>query len=188
MVNNMKYLLVYSLIFLFSCSNINATETSLNEEHDFHTLLSNLLKVNQDKYTYLDQSGKKHPDSLKMFKELERIYIKNIEPDLEGGKFSPKRLKIIMYFSFYSYVNKSSAFQGYLASDLMPIYTDNNKIFLQILKEFPFLIPSNCNRLNAYFGHEGNNEDKKPSFIIANKKLLSQYLSDDQYNLCMRSF
>jgi hypothetical protein len=184
----MKYIITFSLLTLIACSSIHATDKVYNEEHDYHVLLSSLLNVNEDNFTYLDENGIKQPDSLKLFKELERIYSRNIKPDLPNEQFSKEKLKVIMYFSFYAHENNSAAFQEYLAEDLMPIYLNNMISFSEVLKELPFLIDSNCNRLNAYFGHEGKNKDKKNNFIANKIKLLSQNLTNDQNKKCIGNF
>lgn len=181
----MKYTIIIWLVLLSACSNLTTSE-SYHEEYS--TLLSSLLNVNEDVFTYIDERGSKQLDELKKFKELERIYIKNINPDLTNNKLSDERLKIIMFYSFYSFVHKSAVFQEYLAADLMPIYINNADSFLMILNELPFLIQSNCNRLNAYFGFEGKNTDKKSAFIKQNINLFNKYLISDKYELCLSSF
>lgn len=185
MANLMKYTIIIWLLLLTACSNLNASEPSVDE---YSTLLSSLLDINKDKYVYIDANGKKQPDLLKKFKELERIYINNITPDLSNNMFSDRRLKIIMFYSFYSFVNNSAAFQEYLATDLMPIYIKNPDAFLRILKKLPFLIQSNCNRLDAFFGFEGKNIDKKSIFIKLNTNRFKKHLNSDQYALCLSSF
>lgn len=184
----MKHLIVLSVFLLMACSNINASNQAYDEAHDYHILLSSLLSVNENKYTYLDANGEKKPDSLKLFKELERIYSRNIEPDQPNGQTSKKRLKVIMYFSFYAQAKNSGAFQEYLAEDLMPIFLNNMNSFSVIMKELPFLIDSNCNRLNAYFGHEGKNKEKKHDFIKHNAQALTQHLNEDQRTVCLSNF
>jgi len=189
MINIMKNLALYSFIFLLSaCSSINASENTDTRESDFDILLSNLLSVNQHRHTYIDEQGNERPNLLGRFKELERVYIKNIEPDLNNNKFSPKRLKTVMFFSFYADEKESAAFQEYLATDLIPIYTHNQITFIEILKELPFLIPSNCDRLNAFFGFEGKNNNKKQSFIENNQKFFTKYLTNEQAKLCVSKF
>ena len=137
---------------------------------------------------YTGKDGEQHTDSLRLFKEVERIYIKNIEPDLDDEKFSVKRLKMVMYFSFYADVHNSAAIQEYLAADLMPIFENNKETFSGILAELPFLLPSNCERLSAFFGNEGENEGEEVSFIANNKELLSRHLSTDQLAACIGYF
>ncbi|MCP4471177.1 MAG: hypothetical protein GY815_10905, partial [Gammaproteobacteria bacterium] len=164
----MKYTIIIWLILVSACSNLKSEEGHYDE---YSILLSSLLNVNEGVFTYIDEKGNKQPDELKKFKELERIYIKNISPDLTNNKFSNKRLKIIMFYSFYSFEKKSAAFQEYLAADLMPIYISNPDSFLKILNELPFLIKSNCNRLNANFGFEGKNTYNKSNFLKQNTNL-----------------
>lgn len=184
----MKHLIVLSTFLLMACSNINASNQTHSEENDYHNLLSSLLNVNENKYTYFDDNGVKQPDSLKLFKELEWIYSRNIESDQTNGKTSKKRLKIIMYFSFYAQAKNSGAFQEYLAEDLMPIFLNNTDSFSVIMKELPFLIDSNCNRLNAYFGHEGKNKEMKYDFVNHKAQALTQHLNEDQKTVCMSNF
>ena len=184
----MKYLTILTVFTLMVCSNIYATNPAYDEKHDYHLLLSSLLNVNGDKFTYLDENGMRQPDSLKLFKELERIYSRYIESDQTNGKTSNNRLKVIMYFSFYAQAKNSGAFQEYLAEDLMPIFLNNTESFSVIMKELPFLIDSNCNRLNAYFGHEGKNKEKKHDFVNNNAQALTQHLNEEQKTVCMSNF
>jgi len=184
----MKYLITLSLLTLIACSNIHAIDTAHDEKHDYHILMSSLLNVNEDKYTYIDEKGLQRSDSLKLFKELEQIYSRNIEPDLPNGKTSKKKLKVVMYFSFYAQAKNSGAFQEYLAEDLMPIYLNNMNSFSAVMKELPFLIDSNCNRLNAYFGHEGKNKEKKQDFVNNEAQVITQYLNEEQRTLCISNF
>ena len=184
----MKYLFIFCAFLLMASSNINASNQTYSEENDYHTLLSSLLSVNEHKYTYLDANGENKPDSLKLFKELERIYSRNIEPDQPNGQTSEKRLKVIMYFSFYAQTKNSGAFQEYLAEDLMPIFLNNMDSFSATMKDLPFLIDSNCNRLNAYFGHEGKSKEKKHDFVNHNVHALTQHLNEDQRTVCMSNF
>ncbi len=188
MVSTMKNILLILLILVSACSSISASEKHLNEENEYSIILSSLLNINEDKFTYIDENGKKQPDALKKFKELERIYIKNIKPDIANKKLSNKRLKIILFYTFYAYEKKSGAFQENLASDLMPIYIENKDNFLHVLKELPFLTLSTCNRLNAYFGFEGKNTDKKTLFLKQNEVFFKNSLNTYQYKICVDSF
>ena len=188
MVSAMKTKLFVVFILISACSIINGSERYKNEENERSTLLSSLLNLDKEEYTYIDAKGEKQSDSLKAFKELERIYIKNIKPDLPNNKLSVKRLKIIMFYSFYAHEKKSGAFQEYLASDLMPVFIDNTDEFLQILKQLPFLILSNCNRLNASFGFEGKHAINKTKFLKKYKIDFKNNLDHTQYRACIDSF
>ncbi|MCG6969146.1 MAG: hypothetical protein LJE85_05175 [Gammaproteobacteria bacterium] len=150
--------------------------------------MSNLLKINNDKYTYVDSEGVKQPDSLKEFKAMEEIYIAYSKPDLPSKKFSEKHLKVLLFLAFISEVNNNAAFLEYLAGDLMPIYGSNKKLFLDILNEQPFLIPAACDRLNAYFGFEGKNTNNKPDFLQQNVSDIKQELESKHAQLCLDQF
>ncbi|MBV1869550.1 MAG: hypothetical protein KUG76_01480 [Gammaproteobacteria bacterium] len=184
----MKTKLFVVFILISACSIINGSERYKNEENERSTLLSSLLNLDKEEYTYIDAKGEKQSDSLKAFKELERIYIKNIKPDLPNNKLSVKRLKIIMFYSFYAHEKKSGAFQEYLASDLMPVFIDNTDEFLRILKQLPFLTVSNCNRLNASFGFEGKHAINKNKFLKEYEIYFKDNLDLNQYKACIDNF
>lgn len=188
LVKSMKHLIIIGVFLLIACSTINAQEIDKNETSDFFIILSNLLNINHDRHSYIDDNGVKQIDSLKSFKEFERVYSKYIEPDKKDKKFSQKQLKLVMLLAFYADQHNAAAFQEYLASDLVPIYTNNSELFLTILKELPFLVPSVCNRLNAYFGFEGKNAEKKPAFLSKNNIKFEKYLPKNQKLNCLDSF
>ena len=162
--------------------------TEKQEVDDFHTLLSVLLKINQDKFTYVDAQGKTQRDELKVFKEVENIYIRYVASDRPYGKHSEARLKILMLFAFYANNHNSAIFLENLAADLVPIYAINKPAFLRSLNGLPYMIPAVCGRLSAYFGHEGKNAHKKKSFINDNKKLIFSGMTKKNANLCLKEF
>ncbi len=61
----MKYTIIIWLILLTACSNLNASEPRHDE---YSILLSSLLNINEDKYTYIDSKGKNSPIHLKNLK------------------------------------------------------------------------------------------------------------------------
>ena len=188
LVKMMKVLLLLALLLSTACTAGNLKTESSGESAEFHVLLSDLLNINQDKYTYIDASGQRQIDSLRMFKGVERIYIDYIEPDQKNGGFSHEQLKVIMFFSFYAEQKNSAALLEYLAADLMPVYQADPVAFLKALNESPFLIAANCRRLNAYFGFEGKNAGKKPGFVDNARRLMEQYLAVKNRKMCIEQF
>lgn len=185
----MKLLSIFILLAtIISCSNKIHSQQSANDVSDFDTLLASLLDENKQRFTYVDSNGNKKYDELKEFKALESIYIKNSINDENKGNLSERQIKIMMFYSFYSQEKKSAAFLEYLASDLMPIYLNNKVEFLKLLKKLPFLIQANCNRLNAFFGFEGKNLQKKSQFLQENKSLFSKHLNKKQLEVCLSNF
>ena len=184
----MKVWVLVLLLLLSACSSLNVLEPNHNEKQDYYILLSSLLGINENRNSYIDSNGNAQIDHLKSFKELEAIYIRHIKPDKQYGKFSPKRLKIIMLFAFYAEQRNSAAFNEYLASDLVPIYVNNKDLFLQTISELPFLLAANCNRLNAYFGFEGKNNSGKSKFIASNLDWFEKYLTVEQKQQCLAQF
>ncbi len=183
----MNKLIFRFLVLLIGCSTLNATELVDIEKDDFHVILSSLLGVNKDRHSYTDGRSKSHANELMLFKELEEIYIQYIEPQ-DNGVYTEKQLKIIMLFSFYAVNKNSGAFNEYLATDLMPIFLDNQSTFLAHMRELPFLIPSVCDRLSAYFGFENKDQFGKEVFIEKIKFQMHAILTDKQARSCLIEF
>lgn len=166
---------------------MSTSDPNKNEKDDYYAIFSSLLGINENRFTYSDHEGKSHSDQLKLFKELEGIYIRHIEPQ-EDETYSREKAKVIMFFAFYAKNRGSGAFSEYLASDLNPAYSKNRVIFLELMSELPFLIPSVCDRLNAFFGFEGKNISGKKGFIRDNKTLFEIHLSKSQAETCLAQF
>lgn len=92
------------------------------EKEDYYTLFSALLRINGDRFTYTDENGVKHNDSLKSFKALEAAYIRAIEPQ-QDSRHSLEQIKVIMLFAFYGVNRESAAINEYLAADLLTVYS-----------------------------------------------------------------
>jgi hypothetical protein len=192
----MKYLALAFILILSACVNDVTKESkvaklaNISEQPniDNHLLLLSLLKIDTGEFTYIDENGVQQADELKQFKAIENIYIRNIGSDPSIFEMNSDRLKTIMFFSFYSLNTNSAAFMEYLAADLMPIYNKNKIYFLKTLNTLPFLVNANCNRLNAYFGFEGRNNNQKNIFLENNMKLFKDYLGDKQLKLCLAEF
>ena len=182
-----KLLLTFLIIYISACSHMQGDEKR-TEVNELELITSSLLNENTSRYTYRNSNGELVFDELKEFKALETIYIKNFDMFKLNRTLTPSQLKTIMFFAFYSKERNSAAFQEYLAADLMPIFLENKKTFLKVLNSFPFLINSNCNRLNAFFGFEGENADKKMNFKQSNKALFSKVLNQGQFEQCWSSF
>lgn len=186
-VSQMKISALTLVLLLTGCSFLSMTESTASEKDDYSIIFSNLLGINENRFTYIDSEGKQHPDHLRLFKELEEIYIRYIEPQ-QDGTYSRERIKVIMLFAFYAENRSSGAFSEYLASDLQPIYTKNRLTFLELMRELPFLIPSVCHRLNAFFGFEGKHTSGKDSFIRENTIQFATHLSAKQAETCLAQF
>jgi len=184
----MKFFSLATLLLLAACSSPNASESKNNEKNDYYIILSSLLGVNDNRFSYVDNDGNSHPDRLRLFKELEEVYGRYIEPPENDGTYGLEQVKIIMLFAFYSENRNSGAFSEYLASDLKPIYSKNRLMFLKAMNELPFLVSPTCNRLNAFFGFEGKNLSKKEGFIKDNKAYFETHLTKVQMDLCLNQF
>lgn len=187
----MKVVLFTLLMLLVGCAPLSVNESpnhqDESERDDYYTVVSSLLNTNQDRFTFSDVEGKEHLDQLRLFKELEAVYIRYVEPKGDGV-YSKEQVKIVMFFAFYAQNRQSGAFNEYLASDLNPLYSKNKTIFLEVMSELPFLIPPVCNRLNAYFGFEGKNATAKEDFIIVNMTALKAHLTQKEVDVCLAQF
>lgn len=192
LANSMKSL-IFAILFLLlllllsGCASLGESESNKSEKNDYYAIFSSLLGINENRFIYTDNEGNPHSDQLRLFKELEGIYGRYIEPQ-EDGTYSPEQAKVIMLFAFYATNRSSGAFSEYLASDLMPIYSKNRLMFLELMSELPFLIPSVCNRLNAFFGFEGKNSSGKENFIRDNKVHFEAHFPKKQVKTCLSQF
>lgn len=186
----MKFVFTISILLLFTtaCQQSHLAYSKVSNFSDNEILLSALLDENKSRFTYMDSSENLRFDELKEFKALESIYIKNIEPINGKTGLNEKQIKTIMFFAFYAKEKNSAAFQEYLASDLLPLYLKNTKIFLDILNRFPFLIEANCARLNAYFDFEGQQKHNKTDFLKVNKPVFSRRLNSVNLKTCYEHF
>lgn len=183
----MNFFTVLLLLILAGCSNLTTGNSIPTEKEDYYVILSSLLKVNDDRFTYIDAEGKTQKDKLKAFQQLEKIYIRYVE-DPESKEYTQEQLKIIMFFAFYASEVNSGAFREYLAADLNPIYSANTPLFLEIMAEQSFLIEPVCDRLNAFFGFEGKNASSKADFLENNTVLFKEYFSKNQTEACLAQF
>ena len=177
----------FLLLFLMACTPLNATPLD-NEQYDYYVILSDLLGINEGRYSYVDGSGNIHSDQLKLFKELERVYTAYAKTPHEDNSYSQEQIKVIMLFAFYAKNRNSAAFSEYLASDLVPIYSKNQQGFLRAMAELPFLISPTCNRLDAFFGFEGRNLEGKEVFIVENKMLFEKHFSEPDAANCLAQY
>lgn len=185
--------LIYIILFLVSgCSSLDTNEPVTiepvtTEKDDIYALFSSLLSINENRLTYTDTKGNTHADQLALFQEMENIYARNITPQ-QNGTYNTEQVKVIMFFTFYAMNRNAAAFNEFLASDLQPIYAQNTPMFLSVMRELPFLIPSVCERLNAFFGFEGNEKPSKQGFITQAKIDFETYLTHAQINTCLAQF
>jgi hypothetical protein len=165
-------------LMMFVCIQVNASEKTL--EHENYVLLSVLLDSD-----WMKEERAVDSESLESFKELESIYLNIVDPLRLNNTNNKDDLKLALFFAYYSDVKNNAAFQEYLAEDLMPIYENNTESFLTVLSELPFLVPSNCERLGAFFGHEGKHLDERDSFIEKNTDVINRYLPPDLSKACL---
>ncbi|WNO09171.1 hypothetical protein [Teredinibacter sp. KSP-S5-2] len=128
-------------------------------------LLSSLLDINRSRYVYKDPKGNEMFDELQHFKALERFYIENIELEKDKSELTDKQIKVLFFFAYYAQHKRAAIFQEYLAADLMTVFQKQEGDFLSTLADQPYLISPVCERLNAYFGFEGQHMDDKQPFL-----------------------
>ena len=182
----MRILFLLIIGLLAACSSLG--ESGSKESDDLYVLTSSLLSINNDRNTYIDKEGVRKTDSLKNFKELEKIYIQYIESDFSHASLGRKRLKIVMLFSFYATERNSAAISEYLAADLTPIFLVHYEQFVNVFSELPFLIKSNCRSLSSSIGFEGSSIITKNGFKEKFLPVFQRSLSESQIQQCFAEF
>ncbi len=191
----LKIMMLFMVLGVVSCVSFYQADSTLQvrdkKYDDYSLLLSHFLGIYPEHFQYVDDGGIKHPDELKLFKALEEIYVRNLDligqKDQGEGKLD-EAIRVIMFYAFYAQQRNSGAFNAYLASDLLPVYEKNRHRFLRVMSEHPFLISSVCNRLNAFFGFEGNNFSGKNTFVNNNIPHVQKALLPDQQEACLVEF
>ncbi len=189
----MKLAALFLSLFVVACSSqnphsSNSINTTNKGSSDNALLFVSLLNLDLSAYSYVDEQGKSHYDELAHFKALEKIYKKNAEPEKGRTTLNDQQLKTLLFMAFYAKHKNSGAFQGYLATDLMPIYKKQSEQLLSILASNGYLVEPTCERLNRYFGFEGMNAEKKAPFLKKNTIQIHEALGEEYGSLCLTQF
>lgn len=95
---------------------------------------------------------------------------------------------MFLFLSAYAKDKNSSAFSEYLNSDLTPIFKQHSLLFLEALKQLPFLTKQACYHLDRYFGFEGRHYEQKKNFLDEFETKIQRGLGDNQGKECLRAF
>lgn len=174
--------LIFALL-LAACS----TQADLPPVSGEDLLLSSLLDINRSRYVYKDPKGNEMFDELQHFKALEKFYIENIELEKDKSELTDKQIKLLFFFAYYAQNKRAAIFQEYLAADLMPIFEKQEGNFLSALADQPYLISPVCERLNAYFGFEGQHLNEKQPFLTQKSENIKIRLGDNA-KACLSQF
>lgn len=128
-------------------------------------------------------TGEEYVDELKEFKQLEKLYMLNVEP--ASGSFSKKNLAILMFFAAYASDRNNAAFNEYLAADLTPVFKEVPERFLSQLANIPSVTEMVCDRLAAYYSSEAAESKDINEFVARYKSQFQSYLTADQYKICL---
>lgn len=152
------------------------TNEALRKATVSHALVSALLGIDADRHYWTDDQGKRYPDELAAYKELEKIYLTLLHSARSASEQQAEALKLIMFFSFYAQSRNSAAFNESLASDLRPLFDSDPNAFLDALAETPFASEAVCNRLHAWFGFEDQPAAGRAAFLESNRELIRSRL------------
>lgn len=186
---------LFAVVLTTACGTLSANDktaapaqaASATEQQDFYQLFSLFVKAPTQEMSFPADDGLQY-DELKAFKVLDELYAKHKEPDMADKSYSRNRLRVIAFFSHLAEQHNNAALSEYLASDLVPIFETNPGRFLSVLGELPFLTPSNCERLNSYFGFEGKHANEKSNFIKTNAPLIKKALGQSLAESCLSKF
>lgn len=188
----MKNCILLLSLLLCACESFAANDKAVSapkaQQEDFYQLFSLLIKAPIAETTFTTADGTLKYDELKAFKLLDELYAKYAKPEVTDKRYSSHQLKVIAFFSHLADQHNNAALNEYLASDLLPIYKTNPGRFLSVLAELPYLVPSNCDRINAYFGFEGEHLNEKSEFLETHTPKIKKSLGPALAEVCLSKF
>jgi hypothetical protein len=132
----------------FVSSVAHSAEMAISE-HESYLLLDNLL-------SFTDTTGN-HKMQLEQYKEWGKLYRKLVNQK----RMTKTDLKLFLLMGFIADERTKIEPQEEIAKDIMPVFTAQPTIILNLLKELPFLIGSTCNSLNSYFELTSKGDEKQ---------------------------
>lgn len=191
----MKIYFILTTLLLSACTTFQGTQdnsissaVSDEERHDYHQLLSLIIKAKTPETSFQNADGTLDYDELKAFKLLDNLYKEYTTPKTSDGSYTNNQLRVIAFLSHLAHQQNNAALNEYLASDLLPIYRKSPQQFLAVLTDLPYLAPENCERISAYFEFEGNRAKEKAEFLDINTKTIEEILGSDLAKECLSHF
>ncbi len=179
-MSNLKRLsfTLFLLLFESACAS---TSIAVDSE----VMINRLLHIDSEKFMSKTDSGEPFYNSLKEYKEWELLYIKYSKYDSEDKDLTEDEIKKLLFIGYITKVNSDAAISQSFSSDLVPIFSQNKSIVLNVMSDLKFLMPSTCYFLGRYFGFEGKNLEKKQAFLDKNGPLLVKELGEADGKTCL---
>jgi len=170
-----------TLFFLLFGSACASTSSAVDSE----VMINRLLHIDSEKFMSKTDSGEPLYNSLMAYKEWELLYIKYSKYDSEDKLLTEDEIKNLLFIGYIARVNSDAAISQSFASDLVPIFSQNKFIILNVMSDLKFLMPSTCYFLGRYFGFEGKHLEKKQEFLVKNSPLLVEVLGKVDGKKCL---
>ncbi|MCF6338932.1 MAG: hypothetical protein L3J84_13470 [Gammaproteobacteria bacterium] len=179
-MSNLKKLsfTLFLLLFESACAS-----TSIAGDSD--VMINRLLHIDSEKFMSKTDSGESFYNSLMEYKEWESLYIKYSKYDSKDKHLTKDEIKKLLFIGYITKVNSDAAISQSFSSDLVPIFSQNKSIMLNVMSDLTFLMPSTCHFLGRYFGFEGKNLEKKQAFLDRNSPLLVKVLGVTDGKVCL---
>jgi len=159
----MKKLLVLVLLVAAGCN------ARLPESGDAEFILDYALAIRTAEYYYTDKDGTRHYDSLREYQHWQLLYDKYKTAIGQSQNRTERDFRYWLFLGHISWSVSDAAGMEAFSRDLMPVYNRDSTVFLETLRELPFLVSSVCYYLNNHFGFEGDNQDGKLRFVESNR-------------------
>jgi len=172
----------FTLFFLLFETACASTPVSVDSD----VMINRLLHINNEKFMSKTDSGEPFYNSLMEYKEWELLYIRYSKYDSENINLTKNEIKKLLFIGFIARENSDAAISQSFSSDLVPIFNQNKSIFLSVISDLKFLMPSTCYFLGRYFGFEGKNSEKKEIFFDENSPLLIKILGESGGKVCLK--
>lgn len=145
-------------------------------------LVSKLLRVPDP--TFVRAEGY---DALGELKSWEALYARTLaRARTEAGR-SDESLRRFLMLGFVARARADAAMSESATTDLMPLYLSRRNEVLRILLELPFLAPSTCYYLGAFFGFEDQSAADKEPFLEENRPVIERSLGPQEASICFES-
>jgi len=154
------YLLIFNNIGYSSEDNMRLSPT------ETYILLDRLLS--------LSSSSNNIKNNLAKYNEWADIYIKFRSKKL----LSRNEMKVYLLIVFISENRMLTQTQEDISFEILSKFEKQPTLFLNVLKELPFLISTSCNAIKEHFIIAGKDEHKKKQFINKYKTVILKHLGD----------
>jgi hypothetical protein len=180
----------WSKIFLFmffSLSTVSGCQAAEEPDHSFSPaisddglLVSTLLNISQPVFI---KDGVY--DGLTAYKAWGDLYERTLNQARTGSVKDDSSLRRFLFLGFIAGARTQAATSEAFTSDLMSLYRQRPEQILIVLRDLPFLVPTTCHYLGAYFGFEDREPEGKPGFLKENRERIQSLLHKSEAAMCL---